>query len=147
MIFESLKFLSTIFHHIKDGISVIFWCYGAGEKQKPLPGNAGENTIAWLDKLRNANGKHGFPSASVCQRISFVTVILFFLYIFLDFIHLQQHPYNDISWISFISSSHHEVCKVGGYAEDCWCEVGEALNGSSGWKYEEETNKGIGPGT
>lgn len=30
--------------------------YRPGEKQKPLPGNAGERTIAWLDKLRNANG-------------------------------------------------------------------------------------------
>lgn len=27
-----------------------------GEKQKPLEKNAGENTIAWLDKLRNSNG-------------------------------------------------------------------------------------------
>ncbi|CAA6657596.1 unnamed protein product [Spirodela intermedia] len=27
-----------------------------GEKQKPLENNAGEKTIAWLDKLRNANG-------------------------------------------------------------------------------------------
>uniref|UniRef100_A0A0D6QTF2 Succinate dehydrogenase [ubiquinone] flavoprotein subunit, mitochondrial n=1 Tax=Araucaria cunninghamii TaxID=56994 RepID=A0A0D6QTF2_ARACU len=27
-----------------------------GEKQKALPKNAGEKTIAWLDKLRNANG-------------------------------------------------------------------------------------------
>jgi len=30
--------------------------YRPGEKQKPLPGNAGERTIAWMDKLRNANG-------------------------------------------------------------------------------------------
>lgn len=27
-----------------------------GEKQKPLVKNAGEKTIAWLDKLRNSNG-------------------------------------------------------------------------------------------
>ncbi|GAB4845922.1 Succinate dehydrogenase [ubiquinone] flavoprotein subunit 1, mitochondrial [Ancistrocladus abbreviatus] len=27
-----------------------------GEKQKPLAKDAGEKTIAWLDKLRNANG-------------------------------------------------------------------------------------------
>lgn len=27
-----------------------------GEKQKPLEKDAGEKTIAWLDKLRNANG-------------------------------------------------------------------------------------------
>lgn len=27
-----------------------------GEKQKPLEKNAGEKTIAWLDKLRNSNG-------------------------------------------------------------------------------------------
>lgn len=27
-----------------------------GEKQKPLGKNAGEKTIAWLDKLRNSNG-------------------------------------------------------------------------------------------
>ncbi|KAL0343300.1 UNVERIFIED_CONTAM: Succinate dehydrogenase [ubiquinone] flavoprotein subunit, mitochondrial [Sesamum angustifolium] len=28
----------------------------AGDKQKPLGKDAGENTIAWLDKLRNSNG-------------------------------------------------------------------------------------------
>lgn len=28
----------------------------AGEKQKPLEKDAGEKTIAWLDKLRNSNG-------------------------------------------------------------------------------------------
>ena len=33
----------------------IFWYY-VGEKQKPLAADAGEKTIAWLDKLRNANG-------------------------------------------------------------------------------------------
>ena len=27
-----------------------------GDKPKPLEKNAGEKTIAWLDKLRNANG-------------------------------------------------------------------------------------------
>lgn len=27
-----------------------------GEKQKPLEKGVGEKTIAWLDKLRNANG-------------------------------------------------------------------------------------------
>jgi len=27
-----------------------------GQKQKPLEKDAGEKTIAWLDKLRNANG-------------------------------------------------------------------------------------------
>lgn len=27
-----------------------------GEKQKPLEKDAGEKTIAWLDKLRNSNG-------------------------------------------------------------------------------------------
>jgi succinate dehydrogenase (ubiquinone) flavoprotein subunit len=27
-----------------------------GEKHKPLEKDAGEKTIAWLDKLRNANG-------------------------------------------------------------------------------------------
>lgn len=27
-----------------------------GKKQKPLEKDAGEKTIAWLDKLRNANG-------------------------------------------------------------------------------------------
>lgn len=31
-----------------------FFC--AGDKQKPLEKDAGEKTIAWLDKLRNANG-------------------------------------------------------------------------------------------
>lgn len=30
--------------------------YYIGEKQKPLEKDAGEKTIAWLDKLRNANG-------------------------------------------------------------------------------------------
>lgn len=28
----------------------------AGQKQKPLEEDAGERTIAWLDKLRNSNG-------------------------------------------------------------------------------------------
>lgn len=28
----------------------------AGEKLKPLEKDAGEKTIAWLDKLRNSNG-------------------------------------------------------------------------------------------
>lgn len=28
----------------------------AGEKQKPLEKDAGQRTIAWLDKLRNSNG-------------------------------------------------------------------------------------------
>ena len=28
----------------------------AGEKQKPLEKDAGQKTIAWLDKLRNSNG-------------------------------------------------------------------------------------------
>ena len=42
---------------------MIFWCYGVGEKQKPLPGNAGENTIACLDKLRNENGS--FPTSKI----------------------------------------------------------------------------------
>ena len=36
---------------------MIFWCYGAGEKHKPLPGNAGKKRIAWMDKLRNENGR------------------------------------------------------------------------------------------
>ena len=56
MIFESLKFLSTNFQHIKDGISVIFWCYGVGEKKKPFLGNDGEKIISWMAKLRNENG-------------------------------------------------------------------------------------------
>ncbi|GLJ17386.1 hypothetical protein SUGI_0302170 [Cryptomeria japonica] len=30
--------------------------YKPGQTQKPLPNNAGEKTITWLDKLRNANG-------------------------------------------------------------------------------------------
>jgi succinate dehydrogenase (ubiquinone) flavoprotein subunit len=30
--------------------------YYTGDKQKPLEKDAGEKTIAWLDKLRNANG-------------------------------------------------------------------------------------------
>jgi succinate dehydrogenase/fumarate reductase flavoprotein subunit len=30
--------------------------YIAGDKQKPLENGAGEKTIEWLDKLRNANG-------------------------------------------------------------------------------------------
>lgn len=28
----------------------------AGEKQRPLEKDAGEKTIAWLDKIRNSNG-------------------------------------------------------------------------------------------
>ena len=35
----------------------------AGEKLKPLPKDAGEKTIAWLDKLRNANGS--IPTANI----------------------------------------------------------------------------------
>lgn len=31
-------------------------CCCTGEKQKPLPADAGEKTIAWLDKIRNSNG-------------------------------------------------------------------------------------------
>ena len=31
-------------------------CHILGEKQKPLGKDVGEKTIAWLDKLRNANG-------------------------------------------------------------------------------------------
>lgn len=31
-------------------------CGIAGEKKKPLEKDAGERTIAWLDKLRNSNG-------------------------------------------------------------------------------------------
>jgi len=34
-------------------VSVIHF---AGEKQKPLEKDAGQKTIAWLDKLRNSNG-------------------------------------------------------------------------------------------
>lgn len=34
----------------------VFTFFCAGEKQKPLEKDAGENTIAWLDKLRNAKG-------------------------------------------------------------------------------------------
>lgn len=34
-----------------------------GEKQKPLEKNAGEKTIAWLDKLRNSNGS--LPTAEI----------------------------------------------------------------------------------
>lgn len=30
--------------------------YVIGEKQKPLEKDAGQKTIAWLDKLRNSNG-------------------------------------------------------------------------------------------
>jgi succinate dehydrogenase/fumarate reductase flavoprotein subunit len=34
-----------------------------GEKQKPLGKGVGENTIAWLDKLRNANGS--LPTSNI----------------------------------------------------------------------------------
>ncbi|EFJ13723.1 hypothetical protein SELMODRAFT_446158 [Selaginella moellendorffii] len=37
--------------------------YKPGDKQKPLPKNAGEGTIAWLNKLRYANGD--IPTASI----------------------------------------------------------------------------------
>ncbi|EFJ29162.1 hypothetical protein SELMODRAFT_440964 [Selaginella moellendorffii] len=37
--------------------------YKPGDKQKPLPKNAGEGTIAWLNKLRYANGD--LPTASI----------------------------------------------------------------------------------
>lgn len=35
----------------------------AGEKQKPLENNAGERTIAWLDKIRNSNGS--IPTSNI----------------------------------------------------------------------------------
>ena len=34
-----------------------------GAKQKPLENDAGEKTIAWLDKLRNANGS--LPTSNI----------------------------------------------------------------------------------
>lgn len=35
----------------------------SGDKQKPLENDAGEKTIAWLDKLRNSNGS--LPTSKV----------------------------------------------------------------------------------
>jgi len=40
----------------------IFW-KPSGEKQKPLAKDAGEKSIAWLDKIRNANGS--LPTSQV----------------------------------------------------------------------------------
>lgn len=37
-------------------MACVFYVGIAGEKQKPLEKDAGERTIAWLDKLRNSNG-------------------------------------------------------------------------------------------
>ncbi|KAJ7294454.1 hypothetical protein O6H91_Y256500 [Diphasiastrum complanatum] len=41
--------------------------YRPGEKQKPLPKNAGEQTIAWLDKLRYSNGD--LPTSQIRNRM------------------------------------------------------------------------------
>ena len=57
---------------------MIFWCYGAGEKKKPFPGNAGEKRIDWLDKLRNANGS--LPTSKIrlnMQRVMHSNVVVF----------------------------------------------------------------------
>ena len=43
---------------------MVFWCYGAHEKKKPLPGNSGEKRLAWMDKLRNTNGI--LPTSKIC---------------------------------------------------------------------------------
>ncbi|RLN03780.1 hypothetical protein C2845_PM13G00830 [Panicum miliaceum] len=36
-----------------------------GQKQKPLEKDAGKKTIAWLDKLRNANGNGSLPTSKI----------------------------------------------------------------------------------
>uniref|UniRef100_A0A804Q8W9 Plant heme peroxidase family profile domain-containing protein n=1 Tax=Zea mays TaxID=4577 RepID=A0A804Q8W9_MAIZE len=49
-----------------------------GEKQKPLEKDAGEKTIAWLDKLRNANGS--LPTSKIrlnMQRVMQNNVVVF----------------------------------------------------------------------
>ena len=40
----------------------LFWTH-IGQKQKPLEKDAGERTIAWLDKLRNSNGS--LPTSNI----------------------------------------------------------------------------------